>query len=50
LNGCLANSVGRCELVASGSGEGPLAGSCEYRNESAGSIKDREFHDQLSDY
>jgi hypothetical protein len=35
--------VGNCGLDASGSGQGPIAGSCEHGNESSGSTKDREF-------
>jgi hypothetical protein len=38
-----------CVLDSSGSGEGPVAGSCEYYNAS-GSIKRGEFLGQLSDY
>jgi hypothetical protein len=37
--------VGRCGLDSSGSGEGPVAGSCEYDNEPLGSIKDRKLLD-----
>jgi hypothetical protein len=36
--------VGRCELDASGSGQGPVVGSCEHGNRSSGSMKD-EFLD-----
>jgi hypothetical protein len=31
--------VGRCGLNASGSGQGPVAGYCEYNNEPLGSVK-----------
>jgi len=41
--------VGRCGLDASGSGQGPVVGSCEHVNEPLGSIKCTEF-DLLSDY
>jgi hypothetical protein len=34
----------------SGSGLGPVMGSCEHGNESTGSIKAREFLDHHSDY
>jgi hypothetical protein len=39
--------VGRCGLNASGPGQGRVAGSCEHSNEPPGSIKGREFLDQL---
>jgi hypothetical protein len=42
--------VGRCELDASGSGEGPATGSYKHSNEPSGSIKDREFLNYLSNY
>jgi len=32
-----------CGLDAYGSGEGPVAGSCEHRNEPSGSIKVWKF-------
>jgi hypothetical protein len=34
-----------CELDSSGSGYGPVLGSCEHGNESSGSIKCGQFHD-----
>jgi hypothetical protein len=37
--------VGRCGLDSSGSGQGPVAGSCEHGNEPSGSIKVGEFLD-----
>jgi hypothetical protein len=37
--------MGRCGLSSYGSGEGPVAGSCEYGNEPPGSIKGGEFLD-----
>jgi hypothetical protein len=37
--------VERCGLDASGSGQGPVAGSCEHSNEQFGSIKVGEFLD-----
>jgi hypothetical protein len=37
--------LGRCELDASGSRRGPLAGSCKHSNEPLGFIKGREFLD-----
>jgi hypothetical protein len=39
------NRVWRCGLTSSGSGWGPVAGSCEHGNEPSGSIKGREFLD-----
>jgi hypothetical protein len=39
------NRVGRCGLVASGLGEGPVVGSCEHDNEPLGSMTGREFLD-----
>jgi len=39
---------GRFGLDASGLGEAPVIGSCEYGNKPLGSINDREFLDQLS--
>jgi len=39
-----------CGLEPSGSGQGPVAGSCEHINELSSSIKVREFLDQLIDY
>jgi hypothetical protein len=41
--------VRRCGLDSSGSGQGPVVGSCDYSNEISGSIKRGEFRDQLSD-
>jgi hypothetical protein len=35
--------VGRCGLDSSGSGWGPVAGSCEEGNEPSGSIEGGEF-------
>jgi hypothetical protein len=35
-NGSYGNSVGRCGLDASGSGYGPVAGSCEHSNKTWG--------------
>jgi hypothetical protein len=40
----------RYGLDSSGSGQGPVAGSCEHGNEPSGFIKGREFLDQLRDY
>jgi hypothetical protein len=37
--------VGNCGLDASGSGSGPLAGSCEHGNEASSFIKGEEFLD-----
>jgi hypothetical protein len=39
-----------CVLDSSGSGYGPLAGSCELSREHSDSIKGGEFLDQLWDY
>jgi hypothetical protein len=36
-------------LDSTGSGEGPLAGNCEYGNEPSNYIKSGQFHDQLND-
>jgi hypothetical protein len=41
--------VGRCGLDSSGSGCGPVAGSCEHGNETLRSIKGGEFLDYLND-
>jgi hypothetical protein len=41
--------VGRCGLKSSGSGWGPVAGSCEHDNEPSGSIKGGDFLYKLSD-
>jgi hypothetical protein len=35
--------VGNCGLDSSGSGQEPVAGSCEYGNEPSGSVKGGEF-------
>jgi hypothetical protein len=37
--------VGSYRLNSSGSGEGPVTGSCEHGNEPSGSIKGGEFLD-----
>jgi len=42
--------VERHVLDASRSGEGPVVGSCDHGNEPLGSIKGRQFSDQMSDY
>jgi len=42
--------VGSCELDVSGSGQKPMAGSCEQGNEPSGTIKVGEFIEWLSDY
>jgi hypothetical protein len=42
--------VRKCGLVASGLGQGPVAGCCEHGNELSGSIKGGEFIDYLSDF
>jgi len=34
-----------CGLVASGSGQGPVAGSCEHGNGPLGSVKGEQFLD-----
>jgi hypothetical protein len=39
----IRSRVGRCGLDSSGSGLGPVAGSCELGNELSGSIKGRKF-------
>jgi hypothetical protein len=49
-SGSYGNKVGKCGVDSSGSGYGPLAGCCEYRNEPLDSIKGSEFLDCLSDY
>jgi hypothetical protein len=43
------NMVGRCRLDSSGSGQGPVAGSCEHDNEPSDSIKGGGLLDLLSD-
>jgi hypothetical protein len=45
LEWILGKQVERCEMDASGSGYGPVAGSCEHGNEPSGSMKGREFFD-----
>jgi hypothetical protein len=45
VDGILGKLEGRCGLDASGSGKGPVMGSCEHNNELSGSIKIREFLD-----
>jgi hypothetical protein len=42
--------MGRCALDSSGTGQGPVAGCFEHRNEPSGSIKGGELLNQLSDY
>jgi hypothetical protein len=42
--------VGKCELGASGSGQGPMAGCCEHGNEPSGSIKGKELLDLMRNY
>jgi hypothetical protein len=42
--------VGRCKLNSPGSGQEPMAGSCEQNDEPSGSIKGGEILEQLSDY
>jgi hypothetical protein len=42
--------VGGCRLDSSGSGHVLLAITCGHGSEPSGSIKDREFLDQLSNY
>jgi hypothetical protein len=37
--------MGKCGVDSSGSGWGPVAGSCEHGNEPSGSIKGGEFLD-----
>jgi hypothetical protein len=39
------NRVGMCELVAAGSGQGPMVGSFEHGNEPSVSINSGEFFD-----
>jgi hypothetical protein len=41
--------VGSCRLDVYGSGQEPVAGTCEHVNEYSGSIKGGEFLDYLSD-
>jgi hypothetical protein len=43
------NRVENCGLDVSGSGQGPMEGSCEHLNERPGSIKGGKFLDYLSD-
>jgi hypothetical protein len=42
--------VGWCGLDSSGSGQGPVAGSCEHSNEPLGSIKFCEILEHLSEW
>jgi len=42
--------VGICGLVAFGSGQGPVAGSCEHGKQPSGFIKGGEFIELSSDY
>jgi hypothetical protein len=39
--------IGRCGLDTTGSGWGPVLGSCEHNNEPSSYIKGREFVDFL---
>jgi hypothetical protein len=41
----LGKYVGRCGLDVAGSGQGPMAGSCEHCNETSGFVKGGEFLD-----
>jgi hypothetical protein len=45
LERILGNRVERFGLDTSGSGQGPVVGSCEHSNEPSVSIKGREFLD-----
>jgi hypothetical protein len=45
LEWILENRKGKCELVSSGSGWGPVEGSCEHGNEPSSSIRGGEFLD-----
>jgi hypothetical protein len=47
--GKLGGNVWTIFLYSSGSGQGPVAGSCEQGNENSGSVMGGEFLDQLSD-
>jgi hypothetical protein len=38
-----------CELDSSGSGQGPVVGSCEHDSEPSGSVKGGEFLNWVSD-
>jgi hypothetical protein len=40
--------VGGCGLDSSGSGMGPVVGSCQHGNVPSGFMKGREFLDQLN--
>jgi hypothetical protein len=42
--------VGRCGLDSSGSGQRPMASSCEHSNEPLGLIKDGKILNWLSNY
>jgi hypothetical protein len=37
-------------MISTGSKQGTVVGSCEHSNGPLGSIKDSNFHDQLSNY
>jgi hypothetical protein len=41
--------VGNSALDPSDKGQGPVAGFCEYSNETSGSIKGCKFHNYVSD-
>jgi hypothetical protein len=42
--------MGMCGLNSSGSGQGPVAGSCEHGNEPSGSVRGGETVNLLSDF
>jgi hypothetical protein len=46
----ILDRMGRYELAASGSGQGPVASCCEHGNEPSGSVKCVEFLEQLNDH
>jgi hypothetical protein len=43
----MLNKTGWCELDSSGSGQSPVAGSCDHADKPASFIKDRKFFDSM---
>jgi len=42
-NGSWGKRIGSCRLDSSGSGQGPVAGTCEHGNEPSGSIRKQDI-------
>jgi hypothetical protein len=49
-NGFVGNCVRVCAVNSAGSGQRPMAGSCEHGHEPFDAINDVKFLEQLSDY